>query len=398
MTPCTASAASLPGRRLQGARIAALTACQALAASCFFLLLTFSGLIGLNLLPPALATFPAAALIAGKAAAIAPASWLITRLGRRRSFLVGAALALAGGLALQVAGAVGSGGLVLFACALIGSFDGFAAFFRYAATDGMPSGKRGMISSVVLLGPLAAALTGPGLAILCGQDAGQQGLGRAGIAISLMAFLSIAILWRYRDESRTARSPTPAAVHLRILFTDSNFWRAATIGMVGMAAMSLVMSGFPAAAASNGLALGHAAHVMQWHAFAMFAPALLAGWMLDRLGPVLVARAGLVLLALAAVVTLSGSGHANVPLSLVLVGIGWNFTFVSATAMVLALRESHLGSSAEGAAETLVCAANLSAAAAAGALLNAFGWAGLWTPFLLLLLAGAAVTLIRSGQ
>ena len=78
---------------------------------------------------------------------------------------------------------------------------------------------------------------------------------------------------------------------------------------------------------------------IQWHVLAMFAPSLVTGRLINRLGVERVVGLGLILTAAAALVFLNGLAIWNFWLGLVLLGIGWNFGFIGATTMVAQTHE-----------------------------------------------------------
>src|SRR3546814_2352818 len=113
-----------------------LASCQALFQIASVLIATVGSLAGALLAPePSLATLPLAAVTVGTALATVPASLLMGRWGRRPGFLLGTAFGVTGG-------AMAAGGLYLgsfaFLCLgnmLVGAYQGFAQFYRFAAAD-----------------------------------------------------------------------------------------------------------------------------------------------------------------------------------------------------------------------------------------------------------------------
>jgi MFS family permease len=96
--------------------------------------MTVGGLAGQMLAADkSLATLPIASMSVGTALATIPASLIMQRIGRRGGFILGTVLgALGGGLAV-LALLTGSFWLFNLGNLLVGSYQGFAQFYRFAA-------------------------------------------------------------------------------------------------------------------------------------------------------------------------------------------------------------------------------------------------------------------------
>src|SRR5204863_7727217 len=110
-----------------------------------------------------LATLPIAAMFLGTAVAIVPAANWMTRVGRRTGFLAGATLGIAAGL-LAAAGAwLASIWLLSAGTFLVGVYQAFGQFYRFAAGEVADDAFRPRAISLVLAGGVVAALLGPWL-------------------------------------------------------------------------------------------------------------------------------------------------------------------------------------------------------------------------------------------
>ncbi len=130
-----------------------LATAQALFQIASVLVMTIGGLAGALLAPaPEWATAPIAAMFLGTAASTVPASMWMTRVGRRLGFLAGAFLGSVGGL-VAAAGMVTSS--LLLVCAgtfLVGAYQGFAQFYRFAASEVASDAFKARARSFVLAG------------------------------------------------------------------------------------------------------------------------------------------------------------------------------------------------------------------------------------------------------
>src|SRR3984885_11153841 len=139
-----------------------LAGCQAMAMTSMSVLATISAIIG-NMLATnkALSTVPVALQMTGMMMATNPAALLMARIGRRGGCWAGAAIGATGGV---VAGlAVWAASFPLFCCGtlLIGSSNGFAQQYRFAAAELADERFRARAISLVLAGGVVSGVFGP---------------------------------------------------------------------------------------------------------------------------------------------------------------------------------------------------------------------------------------------
>jgi MFS family permease len=386
--------------------VAVLTAAQSLFQTASILLVTLSGLIGLSLAPDrALATLPLSAMIVGGALVMVPASLLMQRWGRRRGFLLGTACGV-------VAGVLGGLSLVwhhfalfVWANGLVGAWQAFAQFHRFAAAEAAPEGQQSRAISWVMVGGVVAALAGPALA------KSAQGLGEAWGPLYLPAFVIVSGLaliaaaltssLRLPDELasplastpapapasasgpslsagalQAAAPPEPARPLLRIM-AQPLFLAALTSSSVAFAVMVLVMTATPLAMQGCSLPLSAAALVIQAHVLGMFLPSFVTGSLIQRVGVLPIMGLGLVLMAAHVAVALSGIELWHFTTGLVLVGVGWNLLFIGASTLVTRTYTAPERAKTQAAHDFLMSAAAGVASLSSGALLQAWGWRGL---------------------
>src|SRR5688572_9233386 len=139
-----------------------LATAQALFQTASVMVMTVGGLAGGHIAPhPELATMPIAAMFLGTAITTFPASMWMTRVGRRAGFMAGALLGVVGGLAAATGVWIGSLLLLAFGTFLVGSYQAFAQFYRFAAGEVADDAFRPRAISLVLAGGVVAAIAGP---------------------------------------------------------------------------------------------------------------------------------------------------------------------------------------------------------------------------------------------
>ena len=142
-----------------------LSVCLALMMSATSLVITTSALVGVMLAPSKLwATAPLACMFFGSLISAFPASLLMKVVGRRAGFAIGLIFALSG--AVSATFGLLEGNFYLFSAGLllIGLFNGFGQFYRFAAADAATEAYRSRAISWVMTGGVVAAFVGPNLA------------------------------------------------------------------------------------------------------------------------------------------------------------------------------------------------------------------------------------------
>ncbi len=351
-----------------------LAVCQAFFITATSAIVVSAGLIGHSLAETkALATLPLGAQFGAMMIATMPASLLMRRIGRRDGFTVGAMIGLAGALVAMKAVLDGDFALFCLGSALIGAFNGFAQYYRFAAADAANEAFKSRAISYVLAGGVIASV-GPLFA-----DFSKDMLAPipfAGVYVTVAVFyLATLVALRFvtipppAGEERTGRGRSLSEIMRQPVFIV-----AALAGIVSYAMMSLVMTATPLAMKYCGLGFSDSATVLQWHVFGMFAPAFFSGQLIKRFGTLNVMAAGAIIIALCAVANLQGIGLANFWAGGMLLGIGWNFLFVGATTLVTEAYTPAEKAKTQAANDFLVFGSVAAAALLSGVLHETVGW------------------------
>ena len=345
---------------------------------------------------PAFATLPISIIVLTSMFMAPVASLFMGRYGRRAGFLLGAFAGGAGGAIAVWALAIGSFGLLLLASVGTGTYLSFQGFFRFAAAETVAPERQPKAIAWVLAGGLVNALVGPEIVRLAGDALAPipyAGAYAAIIGISLLGAAGIAFLRIPRPSSELRRdSGRPLAV----IFRDPTVIAAVLCAMVSYAVMNLVMTSTPLAMVAHGFQEGHAADVVRWHVFAMFAPSFFTGHVIARFGHVRVIGFGLALLAACSAVALTGTEIHNFYLALIALGFGWNFGFIGSTSLLATAHSAAERAKVQGLNDFLVFGLVAAASFASGALLNAYGWSSVQLAGIpSLLLAAAALAWLR---
>ena len=355
-------------------QVVLLAAAYALFQTASVLVMTIGGLAGGQVAAQAsLATAPIAAMFLGTAASTFPASLWMAKIGRRTGFLAGALLGVAGGLFAALGLWVESLAILSLGTFLVGCYQGFAQFYRFAAAEVSDDAFRPRAISLVLAGGVLAALLGPWLARLGGPLVVPS---YAGSFLLLAAATAVAavLLLRLRVPSVTAHLHAEPARALSEIVRQPAYLVALFGAATGFGVMILAMTATPPAMLHHHHGLAEAATVIQLHVLGMFLPSFFTGALIARHGTLQVMLAGVALLAGHVLLTLTGTGFHSFASALILLGVGWNFLFIGGTALLTtAYRPSERGR-AQAANDMLVYGVGLASSLAAGALLKLVGW------------------------
>lgn len=379
--------------------VAILALCQALLMTSGSLLVTTSALVGVALAPhESLATVPLGLQFLATMLATMPASLLMRRIGRRAGFMVGALIGI-GGAAVCTAG-IASHSLVLFAagCFMLGMFNGFGQYYRFAAAEVAGPEFRARAISLVLAGGVVAAFAGPNLArvsrewLLGAEFAGSYA------SLAALYLTTLCLVSALRMPPMSAEERTGVARPLATIASDVRFPVAALGAMIAYGVMNILMTATPLAMLDCGFAFGDTAFVIQWHVFGMFAPAFVTGHLINRFGVLRVMMTGAVLLLGCIAINLSGVAIAHFWAGLALLGVGWNFLFVGSTTLLTEVHAPAEKAKVQGLNDLLVFGTVACTATTSGALHHAFGWKALnigSLPFVLVALCAAAWLMMR---
>jgi MFS family permease len=132
----------------------------------------------------------------------------------------------------------------------------------------------------------------------------------------------------------------------------------------------------------------------------MYALSPVVGWATDRLGPLPVIGAGVLVLGCAAVTGASAAptAHSQVAVALTLLGVGWSCTMVAGSALLSASVPADVRTQVQGAGDLVVGVTAAAAGALAGPVLELAGYAWLNAAALVVLVpVVAAATVARRG-
>lgn len=351
-----------------------LSLCNAFMYVCASLLITISALIGFELAPNKnLATLPMALQFFAIMCSTMPASYIMSRIGRKHGFLLAGCIGILGAcLALW---GIFNQAFIPFCLATLcfGTFTAFANYYRFTAAEVVHSSLKARAISMVMAGGLIAAFIGPNLANWSSGFFAERFAGPFAVLI-LVYMLSMLTISFAELPGPIKRSTSRGGRPLSAIVAQPIFIIAVICQMFGYGTMNLVMSSTPLAMAVHDYGMGATAMVIQWHVVAMFAPSFITGNLISRIGIVPVLTAGVVLGIICIVINLNGETRAHFVSALILLGISWNFLYVGGTTLLTDTYRPEEKTRAQGINDFIVFTTVTITALSAGGLHHSFGW------------------------
>jgi MFS family permease len=410
-----------------------LALCQGLFLTNNVTFIAINGLVGLNLAPLGwMATLPVMGYVVGGALSTGLVARAQSRYGRKISFQLGLAVAVASALLCGYAAYSKDFWLLVAATLLAGYYNANAQLYRFAAAELAVPAFREKAISLVMAGGLLGAVAGPNLAAstrsLTAVPFAGAYLALAGVALLAMALLAFihfppaesgsgqgrragppqarpapfpaargsevhAVTSVGAHEGRSAGPPqarpapsggsevhavTSVGAHegrpLGEIMRQPVFIVAAAAGALGYGVMNLLMAATPIAMQVCGLPFSDAAMVLEWHVIGMFAPGFFTGHLIRRFGTLSIMAAGLALNIVCVIIALSGVEFQNFAIALFLLGMGWNFLFTGSTTLALSAYRPEEKDKAQGALNFCVFAVLALSSLASGVLVTTQGW------------------------
>ncbi len=356
--------------------VAVLATCQALVMIGNTLMITMSALVGDALLSvdKGFATLPVSTMVAGTMVATVPASLWMRRVGRRLGFMSGTLLGIVGGALSALAILIADFPLFCFATFLMGCYNAFGQYYRFAAADEASEDFKSRAISFVMAGGVVAAIFGPELAkatrdLIPSVTYLASFLSLIGLSLAATLLLTlIDIPPLSREERRQSGRP------LFEIARQPVFVVAVLSGMVGYATMSLVMTATPLAMVLSHHPFDDAAFVIQWHALGMFAPAFFTGSLIRRFGVLPIIMVGAAMMFTCVLINVLGVTLAHFWTALLLLGVGWNFMFVGGTTLLTEAYVPAERAKTQAINDFLVFGSVATASLSSGGLLHLIGW------------------------
>jgi predicted MFS family arabinose efflux permease len=298
------------------------------------------------------------------------------RIARRAGFVIGAGIGVAGsavaalGLQSQSFALFGIGHL------LIGAWQGFGNYYRFAAVEVAGPKQASRAISWVVGGGIVAAFAGPQIGVWARDWFPPHAFLGSFAAQAVLALAAMGLLSRLTTPPPSTLADAEARP-LRAIAAQPALAAAIFGAASGYVVMIMAMTATPLAMLGCGFGTGEVKPVIQWHVFGMFAPSLFTGALVARYGALRVMQVGFALLLAHVAVAVSGAEYLHFLSALVLLGVGWNFAFVGGTALLTQTYRPAEQTKVQALNESIIFSLVAIASLGAGWLYDRFGWATL---------------------
>jgi len=297
-------------------------------------LIFLGGIIGQSLAPNiGLSTLPVAMIAVGTASSIIPVVYIMSKIGRRRTFLGVCVYTIAViALAIMVL-ELKSFYLFCLSTFLFGVTVATMNQFRFAAIESVDENLSATATSAVLIGGLVSAFLGPELATL-GKDWFDTAFVGSFLLLSICFIVAFLLLWFYRSDYVSEPEQKQSGRSLGVIIKQPVFIVAVSSAAVGYVIMSYIMTATPISMhVIDGFSLAQTKLVIQSHVIAMFLPSLFTPIVVKLFGLSKMMIIGIILYFACIII---GYNHSltNYWAALILLGLGWNFLFIGGTSLL----------------------------------------------------------------
>lgn len=339
--------------------------------------MTLSSVIGLELSPnPAWATLPIAMMMLATVLTTLPASLLMKRIGRRMGFVLGATLGGVLGCGLMFWGMAGrSFALFCGGMFLIGIYQSFAMYYRFAAADVTRKQFRSRAISFVMAGGAVAAVLGPLNARASLDLIPAVPMGEPFIVTLIASALAALLLVNLRvPRSELGPHKTDPGRPLRAIAQHRGFPTAILMSSVCFSIMVLYMTVTPLGMQAQGFDMNQITLVIQAQVLSMFLPAFFTGVLINRFGLLPIVWSGIAAMTAAMLI---GAVSATIPVymaSRIALGIGWNFMFIGSAVLLTTTHKAAERGTVQGVNDMAMFSLVTLISLTAAALLQHLGW------------------------
>jgi len=356
-----------------------LTLAQCFGQTAAPILVLLGGIVGAQIAPSLdWATLPIAIQISGIASATIPASYLMSKIGRKAGFLAGTALATFA--ALFAAWGIYQQSFALFCIAsfLIGNYIAFLQQFRFAVADSVPNEQIPKCLSFLMLAGIVAALLGPEVGRRFSVIEGLPDY--VGSFLGMAAMLSVSfliLLLFYQNSTFEKQDQTSAVRPLGQIFRQPTLILAIASAAIGYSIMSLVMTATPLSMHEmDHHSLDATTRVIQSHILAMYVPSFFSGFLISWFGVRKIIQAGFALMVACIFIGWGQPEFINYWGTLVFLGVGWNFLFLGGTTLLTQSYRASERFKVQAVNDFLVFGLQALGSLSAGILLASIGWSG----------------------
>ncbi|MCC6499165.1 MAG: MFS transporter [Anaerolineales bacterium] len=336
-------------KRLAAKITTTLFIAQSFASAGFIAAAAINPILGAKLASDrSLATLPTAAYLLSGALSASAWGFIMDRIGRRNGIVSGLLIGVVGNALVLFAIQRASFLLVILGLMMMGATNSAVQLGRFAAAEVNPPDRRGRAISMVVLGGVVgtvlarvSAVPVSGFVVSIGWD---ELAGAYFTTLVLFALASLIVFVGLRPDPRdvgkeVAKQYPESTPHgearpiFQILRQPAAITAVAAmaLGQVVMVAIMVITS---LHMEDHQHARADIYTVISAHTFGMFAPSIISGWLLDKIGRGRMILIGASTLLLACITAPLSPDVLPLGIALFLLGLGWNFCFVGGSTLL----------------------------------------------------------------
>lgn len=309
-----------------------------------------------------------------------PAALAMSKLGRKFIFFLGA-------ISLIISGILGfnslqysSFSLLIGSHAFLGIFTACANYYRYAATDDLPSSLKSKALSLVVAGGVIAGVVGPSLTSSVKNIEGFALYSMCYGVLVLLAVINICLLLIIpKSKVNANKESTKMEVQSNDYDLSKEETNNAIIGIasaaIGYGLMNLLMIQSSLYMENMCISFDKTSKAIQWHVVAMFLPSFFSGYVITKFGHRLVMLFGFLLFVVAFSINQLGTSFEALTWALVFLGVGWNFTYIAGSALLaVSVEKSNSAKKWQGICDTMIAVLAMMGAFLPSVFLGTIGW------------------------
>lgn len=251
---------------------------------------------------------------------------------------------------------------------------GTAQQYRFAAIEEAPKALHSQAIAWVISGGIVAALLGPRLAVVS-RDLWAQWPFLGTFTLLACVYLLALVAWRYLPIK-----PLPTVIHADqprgylALYQQRPLRLIALTTGLAYGLLVFTVGALPLAMHQVGFSFSDLAWVMQAHILAMFAPSLLMGKLLDRIGIRAMFVLGVLCLIGTFMIHVIGQSFGHFLAAMTLLGLSWNIVFLASTRLLPQTYRPEEKAKVQGATDLLIFSSAAIASLLAARVYISLGW------------------------
>jgi len=263
--------------------------------------------------------------------------------------------------------------LLCFGTMLLGMYNGFGQYYRFAAADAAPADFKAKAISYVLAGGLVGGIVGPEISKHT-RTLLQPEFLASYASLFIYALIAGAVISLLRIPETSLGASNEPARPLSEVIKQPVFIVAVSVAALGYAVMNFLMTATPLAMGFCGHPYEATAGVIAAHVVGMFGPSFFTGSLIQRFGVLNVMLAGVAIMFACIGIALSGQAVSDFWWALMLLGIGWNFMYIGGSTLLTEAYRPSEKAKVQGLNEIIIFTVQALSSFSSGVLVNTKGW------------------------